>query len=69
MKEYSTVSGDTWDMIAFKNYGKERYANELVEANLDHVHKVIFTGNIQLNIPEIDTAETETDLPPWKRGG
>lgn len=30
---YKTIQGDTWDGIAVKVYGDEKYMNELLEAN------------------------------------
>ena len=33
VKVYRTVSGDTWDLIAFKVYGDEIYYHELIRAN------------------------------------
>lgn len=69
MHTYTTVLGDTWDIIAFKIWGKEKYAKELVEANLNYVETVIFSSGITLNIPEITTTVSDiTNLPPWKRG-
>ena len=28
---YKTVAGDTWDLIAYKVYGKEEYYHKLIE--------------------------------------
>lgn len=67
MKTYSTVLGDTWDIIAFKVYGQEKYAKQLVEANPEYVHIVVFSGGCILKIPELEVSE-DTSLPPWKRG-
>lgn len=55
-------------MIAYKVYGKEKYAKELVEANLNYVETVIFSAGIVLNTPEITTSTDNNSLPPWKRG-
>lgn len=65
---YTTVLGDTWDMIAYKVYGKEKYAKELVEANLSYVETVVFSAGIVLNTPEITSSTDNISLPPWKRG-
>lgn len=65
---YTTVLGDTWDMIAFKIYGKEKYAKELIEANLNHIETVIFSAGIELSVPDIDTESDVSSLPPWKVG-
>lgn len=68
MGTYTTILGDTWDMISFKNYGKEKYARELVEANLEYVETIVFSAGIILNVPEIKTETEYSSLPPWKRG-
>ncbi|WP_297429320.1 tail protein X [Clostridium sp.] len=68
MSTYKTVLGDTWDIIAFNIYGKEKYAKELIESNLEHVETVIFSAGIILIIPDIDTESDTSSLPPWKVG-
>ena len=65
---YTTVLGDTWDIIAFNIWGKEKYAKELVEANLKYVETVIFSAGVVLNIPSISITADNSSLPPWKRG-
>lgn len=38
---YTTIQGDTWDLIAYKLYGEEKYMKNLIEANwplLDQRH-------------------------------
>ncbi|OPJ63682.1 tail protein X [Clostridium chromiireducens] len=67
MKTYTTVLGDTWDMIAFKIYGKEKYAKELVESNINYVETVIFSAGTVINIPEITETVDTSSMPPWKR--
>ena len=54
MKKYTTIEGDTWDLIL------------LMEANTAHIHTVVFSAGIVLTIPEI-TAPLPESLPPWKR--
>lgn len=69
MNEYITVLGDTWDVIAYKIWGKESYAMELVAANLDYVETIIFSAGVKLKIPTINqTDNSDSSLPPWKRG-
>lgn len=65
-KLYSTILGDTWDMISFKVYDSEYYINELVEANPKHIAIGIFSSGIQLIIPEIIKKAT-VKLPLWKQ--
>lgn len=67
MDEYITNSGDTWDYISFKVYGSEKYMNELIKANIEHLEVVIFSANINLTIPKINI-QSKVSLPPWKRG-
>lgn len=68
MDTYTTVAGDTWDMIAFKIWGKEKYAEQLVEANLNYVETVVFSDGINLIIPAIKVTSDRSLLPPWKIG-
>lgn len=39
---YKTIQGDTWDGIAVKVYGDEKYMNELLEANQAYREIIIF---------------------------
>lgn len=63
---YKTIQGDTWDGIAVKVYGDEKYMNELLEANQAYREIIIFPANVSLSIPDIQT-QTTTILPPWKK--
>ena len=65
--EYITVSGDTFDRIAYKHYGDEKHAINIIEANIDYAGIVIFGAGVRLNIPDIEISQT-SNLPPWKRG-
>lgn len=71
MKTYTTVSFDTWDVIAKKLYGTEVLMDRLIRANLEHRKTVFFSAGIVLKVPDVDTgsAELAENLPPWKRGG
>lgn len=68
MNTYTTISGDTWDLIAFKVYGNELNAKELIEANPDYINVVVFSAGIVLKVPEISISEDSSLLPPWKQG-
>lgn len=65
--KYSTVSGDTFDIIAHQMYGDAKLAAYIIEANIEYADIIIFEANVQLEIPKIDTT-TSINLPPWKRG-
>lgn len=64
METYSTVSGDTWDMIAKAVYGEERYAALLMEANPKLLDYFVFPEGIILVIPEVP--EESADMPDWR---
>lgn len=67
MHLYSTVQGDTWDIISKKVYGTEFHTDVLMKSNPDFGHVLFFSANVQLIIPEIKQAQQFADLPPWKR--
>lgn len=69
MRKYRTVSGDTWDLIAWRCYsggGKERNMSALLEANSEHSRTVIFGAGATLNIPE-EVYQSDRIIPPWRR--
>lgn len=63
---YKTIQGDTWDGIAVKVYGDEKYMNKLLEANQACRETIIFQANVSLYLPDMQ-AQTTTILPPWKK--
>lgn len=65
MNSYTTVQGDTWDLIAYKIWGSEYLLPLLFEANLAHVNTLIFKAGVTLNIPEIETETDMVDRPIW----
>lgn len=65
METYETVQGDTWDIIAKKVYGEEKYAGYLMESNRLLLDYMIFPGGVALSIPEL-TEEQDADLPIWR---
>ena len=71
-KVYRTVSGDTWDLIAYKVYGNEKYFHRLIRHNLNLIDVSIFPADIPVIIPdfikELEQEIQESKLPPWKRG-
>lgn len=63
---YTTLSGDVWDNIAYKQLGGERYTSLLMEANPEYLDMVVFPAGAELVLPEVTSPTPET-LPPWKR--
>lgn len=63
---YTTKLGDTWDLIAYRVYGSEKYMKELVEANIDLASTVFFKSGVELICPDIPVIN-DSNAPPWKR--
>ena len=61
---YKTVSNDTWDLIAYKLFGNERYMKNLIEANIELAGILKFDTGTELVIPDIPI-ETSDNLPFW----
>lgn len=68
-KTYTTVQGDTWDGVAYKILGDEKYLTALMNLNFNCRNFVIFPSGIELKLPEIEvsTDSYKEKLPPWKR--
>ncbi|RCX20877.1 tail protein X [Anaerobacterium chartisolvens] len=64
--EYTTLQGDTFDMVALDFYNEESYASVIIQANPAHCKTIIFDAGVTLKIPIIEEKAQET-LPPWKR--
>ena len=67
MDDYTTIQGDTWDMIAKKVYGDEKKLDVLMAANFDSLDYVVFPAGVAVNIPELDR-QSDSDLPEWRKG-
>lgn len=65
-QQYTTVMGDTWDIIAKKTLGKEAYVNQLIDVNLEYSRQYYFSAGVVLNIPEVVKPST-ANLPPWRK--
>ncbi|MBQ6052978.1 MAG: tail protein X [Clostridia bacterium] len=64
---YITKQGDMWDSIAHSELGDVKHTDALMEANTKHIDTFIFSSGVELELPDVSEAVTETDLPPWKR--
>jgi len=63
---YKTISGDTWDAIAFRVYGSENYVGWLMKHNLPYVGQFVFEAGVVLQTPKVpETADS--GLPAWRR--
>lgn len=66
-KTYTTVQGDMWDSIAYRQLGSESYADKLMRLNQQYLEYYIFPAGIVLTLPEIDAVSIGSTLPPWKQ--
>lgn len=64
MKIYTTVSGDTFDKIAFHLLGSEYLFPLILAENQQYRNVLMFSSGIELKIPEIELEEYE-NIPPW----
>ncbi|MEA5145414.1 MAG: tail protein X [Candidatus Limiplasma sp.] len=64
---YTTVEGDAWDLIAYKVYGAERYADHLMAHNFPLLDTFIFDSGVVIKTPPLPTKLSDNVLPPWRR--
>lgn len=65
---YTTISGDTWDIIARKLWDRETLCSELMAANPDYAGTVMFGSGVVLTVPDIETStDAEITTPPWSQ--
>lgn len=67
MRTYTTVQGDLWDSIAYRQLGSTSYTAQLINANLQHRETYIFPAGVALTLPELPADRGGTSLPPWKQ--
>lgn len=67
---YTCAAGETFDSVALRLWGSEKFAAELLCVNPELATRCVFTGEEELKIPEVDISEDEiAGLPvraPWK---
>lgn len=64
IKTYTTISGDTWDVVAKKVYGGEYHADWLMRCNGSWLDVFVFDAGTILQTPEMPDMRAE--LPPWR---
>ena len=64
---YKTISGDTWDMIAWKVYEDCSRVGLLMQANPEALDYFVFPGDVVLTVPVIEeVGDEEAALPEWR---
>lgn len=64
MDVYTTVSGDTWDTIAYKALGNGYLMDRMIAENPQYVDVFVFEAGVELLVPEIEDTGSE-DFPEW----
>ena len=64
---YTTKGGERWDTIADKAYGDQMRVSEIRRANPHLPSYMVFPAGITLNIPIVEPATAQSNLPPWKQ--
>lgn len=62
---YTTRQGDTWDVIAYRLWGRETLMHHLMQANADHGDVLVFGPDVVLAVPDVVVPPKTPDLPPW----
>lgn len=62
---YYTEAGDTWDKIAYEQYGSEKYMEQLILANWDKLDVLVFFEGEEIILPELTDEELD-DTPVWR---
>lgn len=65
-RTYTTVQGDMWDNIAYRQLGDVAHTDKLMNANLQYHDYFTFPAGIVLTLPEIKE-QASSSLPPWKK--
>lgn len=66
MSTYTTVQGDMWDSIAYRELGSEAYTDKIMAMNPQYLDFITLPAGLVLQLPEA-TIPTAEDLPPWKQ--
>lgn len=64
-KTYTTVQGDMWDSIAYKQLGDVAYTDRLMSLNPQYREYFTFPAGVVLTLPDA-AREASGTLPPWK---
>lgn len=64
---YTTIQGDTFDLVAYRLYGDEGCMADLVRANYPVAETLVFSAGTVLAVPVVDGSD-DSDLPPWYGG-
>lgn len=63
---YTTIQGDTWDLISFKLFGSEKYMKNLIEANWPLLETLVFSSGTVITVPDLPE-ESDEDAQFWRQ--
>ena len=63
---YTTIQGDTWDLISFKLFGSEKYMKNIIEANWPLLETLVFSSGTVITVPDLPE-ESDEDAPFWRQ--
>ncbi|MBQ8088472.1 MAG: hypothetical protein IJ234_08640 [Clostridia bacterium] len=72
MTIYHCSANESFDSIAGSWYGDEKYAAQIISANPEYDHKIVFDGGENIYLPEIEIPESSEEarlantIAPWK---
>lgn len=68
-KIYITISGDTWDTIAYKLFKDSKLYGNLLELNQEYSDVVMFEAGIKIKYQDdvIMNNISNDKIPPWRR--
>lgn len=67
-KTYMTISGQTWDEIAYELYKNEYFCSQLMDVNRDKLDYFVFPDGVILQLPETDEiiSPVSANYPEWR---
>lgn len=66
-KKYTTQAGDTWDKIAYREYGNCFKYAPLIMSNPAVTISPFIPEGTEIIIPVFEESKQEEGLPPWKQ--
>lgn len=68
MKTYTTIQGDMWDSIAYRQLGSMSQTDQLMNLNQQYRDYYIFPAGIVLTLPDSESVDAVSEtMPPWKQ--
>ena len=64
---YTTTQGQMWDQVALEELGDELNMGDVLAANVDEMDALVFSGDVNLAVPDEATPLAVQTLPPWER--